>query len=113
MNKITKHLRPGEETNQNIILTLTEDRDKLSLRTDIIKINPRIIDNRTPEKAIKIFGSYQRYKKRNNKENNFLRPPIKITNTTKGEKTIWITEISEKIIKEQEKRTGGNKIIVG
>ena len=113
MNKITKHLRPGEETNQNIILTLTEDRDKLSLRTDIIKINPRIIDNRTPEKAIKIFGSYQRYKKRNNKENNFLRPPIKITNMTKGEKTIWITEISEKIIKEQEKRTGGNKIIVG
>jgi len=103
MNKITECLRPGEEINQNTISTLTENRDNLSSRTDVIKINPRIVDNRTPEEAIRIFGSYQRYKKRNNKENNFLRPPIKIINMTKEEKTIWITEIFVKYGVEQER----------
>jgi len=32
---------------------------------------------------------------------------------TKEEKTIWITEILEKTIKEQEERTGGSKMIIG
>jgi len=81
--------------------TPTKNNNNLSSRTDIIKINPRIVDNRTPEKAIRIFGSYQRYKKRNNKENNFLRPLIEIKNQNTQEKTIWITEIPEKLIKEQ------------
>jgi len=113
MNKITECLRPGEEIYQNTISTPIENKDNLSSRTDVIKINPRIVDNRTPKEAIRIFGSYQRYKKRNNKENNFIKPLIKIINTTKEEKTIWITEISEKTIKEQEKRTEESKMIIG
>jgi len=113
MNKIIEHLRLEKKINLDIISTQIENRDNLSSRTDVIKINPRIINNRTPKEAIRIFGSYQRYKKRNNKENNFLRPPIKIINTFKKEKTIWITEISEKTIREQEERTGGSKIIIG
>jgi len=69
--------------------TPTKDKNNnLSPRTDIIKINPRIVDNRTPEKAIRIFENYLRYKKRNNKENNFLRPPIEIKNQNTQEKTI-------------------------
>jgi len=85
--------------------TPTKNNNNLSSRTDIIKINPRIVDNRTPEKAIRIFGSYQRYKKRNNKENNLLRPLIKINqNTNRKDKIIWITEISKKTIKEKQKK---------
>jgi len=80
IDKITEHLRPGKEINQEIPSTPTKDRNNLSSRTDIIKINPRIVDNRTPEKAIRIFGNYPRYKKRNDKENNSLRPPIEIEN---------------------------------
>jgi len=87
--------------NQEIPSTPTKDRNNLSSRTDIIKINPRIVDNRTSKKAIRIFGNYPRYKKRNNKENNFLRPPIEIENQNTQEKTIWITEIPEKPLKEQ------------
>jgi len=114
INKITERLRSGKEMNQKALQVLTEKRDDLNPRTDIIKINPRIIDNRPPEEAIRIFGEYQRYKKRNNKENNFLRPTIKINQETiKEEKTIWITEILEKTIKEQEEKTRGNKIVVG
>ena len=89
LDKITKHLRPGKEINQEMPSTPTKDKNNnLSPRTDIIKINPRIVDNRTPEKAIRIFGNYPRYKKRNNKENNFLRPPIEIKNQNTQEKTI-------------------------
>jgi len=101
LDKITECLRPGKEINQEMPSTPTKNNNNLSSRTDIIKINPRIVDNRIPEKAIRIFGSYPRYKKRNNKENNFLRPPVEIKNQNTQEKTIWITEIPEKIIKEQ------------
>ena len=89
MNKITEYLRPKGEINQDTLLIPTKNRDNLSSRMDIIKINPRIINNRTPEKAIRIFESYQRYKKRNNKEHNLLRPPIKINqNISREDKTI-------------------------
>ena len=102
IDKITEPLRPGKEINQEIPSTPTRDKNNnLSSRTDIIKIDPRIVDNRTPEKAIKIFGDYPRYKKRNNKENNFLRPPIEIKNQNTQEKTIWITEIPKELLKEQ------------
>ena len=102
IDKITECLRPGKEINQEIPSIPTKDKsNNLSSRTDIIKINPRIVDNRTPEKAIRIFGDYPRYKKRNNKENNFLRPPVEIENQNTQEKTIWITEIPEKLLKEQ------------
>jgi len=89
MDKITEYLRPKGEINQDTLLIPTKNRDNLSSRMDIIKINPRIINNRTPEKAIRIFESYQRYKKRNNKEHNLLRPPIKINqNISREDKTI-------------------------
>jgi len=102
IDKITEYRRPGKEINQEIPSTPTRDKsNNLSSRTDIIKIDPRIVDNRTPEKAIKIFGDYPRYKKRNNKENNFLRPPVEIKNQNTQEKTIWITEIPEELLKEQ------------
>jgi len=89
MDKITEYLRPKGEINQDTPLIPTKNRDNLSSRMDIIKVNPRIINNRTPEKAIRIFESYQRYKKRNNKEHNLLRPPIKINqNISREDKTI-------------------------
>jgi len=115
MDKIAEHLRPGKEINQEIPLTPTKNRDNLSFRIDIIKINPRILNSRTPGKIIKIFGSYQKYKKRNNKENNLLRPPIKIMdkNINKEDKIIWITEISEKTLKEQTESTKKHKVTIG
>jgi len=89
MDKITEYLRPKGEINQDTLLIPTKNRDNLSSRMDIIKVNPRIINNRTPEKAIRIFESYQRYKKRNDKEHNLLRPPIKINqNISREDKTI-------------------------
>jgi len=33
-------------------------RKNLNTRIDIIEINPRIMNNKIPEKTIKIFGSY-------------------------------------------------------
>jgi len=89
-SRLSYYIRPREEINQNILSTPTKNRDNLSSR---IEIDPRITDNRTPEKAIRIFGSYQRHKKRNNKEHNLLRTPIKYIkqNTNKENKTIWIT----------------------
>jgi len=58
LDKITEHLRPRKEINQETPSTPTKNNNNLSSKTDIIKINPRIVDNRTPEKAIRIFGSY-------------------------------------------------------
>ena len=41
-------------------------------------LDPNTIDNRSPEKAICIFGSYKRYKdKKEKKESRLLRTPIK------------------------------------
>ena len=76
-NEITKHIRPRKEIYQNTSSIPTKSRDNSSSRTNIIKIDPKITDNRTSEKAIRIFESYQRHKKRNNKEYNLLRPLIK------------------------------------
>ena len=41
-------------------------------------LDPNTIDNRSPEKAICIFGSYKRYKnKKEKKESRLLKTPIK------------------------------------
>ena len=97
-----------------IVTTPTKNKDNLSSRIDIIKIDPRITDNRTPEKARRIFGSYQRHKKRNNKEHNLPRIPIKIKqNANKENKTIQITQIPEKNIRAEARETETQNITVG
>jgi len=58
MDKITEHLRPRKKINQSTLPIQTKNKDNLSSRTNVIKIDPRIIDNKTPEETIRIFGSY-------------------------------------------------------
>jgi len=64
MDKITECLRPRKKINQSTLPIQTKNKDNLSSRTNIIKIDLRIIDDKTPEETIRIFGSYQKYKKK-------------------------------------------------
>jgi len=50
-----KRQKPRKEKNQDKKIT---PRKNLNTRTNIIKTNPRIIDNRIPKKTIRIFKSY-------------------------------------------------------
>ena len=80
MNKIPQRLHPSKlEIEDNLDFTprrLKIEKEKNSEIQDIL--DPNTIDNRSPEKAIHIFGSYKRYKnKKEKKESRLLRTPIK------------------------------------
>ena len=80
MNKIPQRLHPSKlEIEDNLDFTprrLKMEKEKNSEIQDTL--DPNTIDNRSPEKAIHIFGSYKRYKnKKKKKESRLLRTPIK------------------------------------
>ena len=80
MNKIPQRLHPSKlEIEDNLDFTprrLKMEKEKNSEIQDTL--DPNTIDNRSPEKAIHIFGSYKRYKnKKEKKESRLLRTPIK------------------------------------
>jgi len=81
MNKIPQQLHPLKlEIEDNLDFTPKRLRMEKE-RNDKIQdtIDPNTIDNRSPEKAIHIFGSYKRYKnKKEKKESRLLRTPVKI-----------------------------------
>ena len=80
MNKIPQQLHPQKlEIEDNLDFTpkrLRMEKEENSEIQDIL--DPNTIDNRSPEKAICIFGSYKRYKdKKRKKESRLLRTPVK------------------------------------
>jgi len=81
MNKILQQLHPLKlEIEDNLDFTpkrLRMEKERNGKIQDTI--DPNTIDNRSPEKAIHIFGSYKRYKnKKEKKKSRLLRTPVKI-----------------------------------
>jgi len=80
MNKISQRLHPLKlEIEDNLDFTPRRLRIEKKENNKIWGIlDPNTIDNRSPERAIHIFGSYKRYKnKREKKESRLLRTPVK------------------------------------
>jgi len=80
MNKIPQQLYPQKlEIEDNLDFTPKRLRMEKKVNDEIQDIlDPNTIDNRSPKKAIHIFGSYKRYKdKKGKKESRLLRTPVK------------------------------------
>jgi len=80
MNKIPPRLHPSKlEIEDNLDFTPRRLRMEKEGNNEIQDtLDPNTIDNRSPEKAIHIFGSYKRYKNRKEKkESRLLKTPIK------------------------------------
>ena len=78
MNKIPQRLHPSKlEIEDNLDFTPRRLRMKKERNSEIQNtLDPNTINNRSPEKAICIFGSYKRYKKKK-KKSRLLRTLIK------------------------------------
>jgi len=70
MEKIPQQLHPSKlEIEDNLDFTPKRLRIEKERNSEIQDtLDPNTIDNRSPEKAIHIFGSYKRYKNKKRKE---------------------------------------------